>query len=154
MQSDQHTPFNWLLWLQWVLTTTLGWLAGIALLPPAFGAGIALGITQWLILRTRFPHTGWWIIASAAGWTTGWGIAFTLRLEQNDALVAAIVGSVMGLAQWLILRHWLPRAGWWVIISALGWSIGLSTITTSPYTGLTVGIVTGIGFELLNRYVR
>jgi len=26
--------------------------------------------------------------------------------------------------QWLILRHWFPRAGWWIPASGVGWFLG------------------------------
>ena len=60
----------------------------------------------------------------------------------------------MGSFQWLILRRWVPLAGWWIVVSALAWVIGLSGFAELHLAGLVVGIVTGIVFELLTRYKK
>jgi hypothetical protein len=69
----------------WVLVTVAGWFLGVLLiaLPGWLGwmdaplnnldliflmMGLAIGITQWLLLRRRLPLAGWWIAASALGW--------------------------------------------------------------------------------------
>ena len=66
----------------WVLVTVAGWFLGVLLiaLPGWLDTplnnldliflvmGLAIGITQWLLLRRRLPLAGWWIAASALGW--------------------------------------------------------------------------------------
>jgi len=68
----------------WVLATTGGWLLGLLLflLPNWLNwtnrslnldmmfilMGLAIGITQWLLLRRRLPQAGWWIAANVVGW--------------------------------------------------------------------------------------
>ena len=68
----------------WVLATAGGWLLGVLLvLMPDWlswrngyqdldlallSMGLAIGIVQWLLLRRRFSHAGWWIAASVVGW--------------------------------------------------------------------------------------
>ena len=68
----------------WVLATAGGWLLGILLvlmpdwlhwrngyrdLDQAFlSLGLAIGIVQWLLLRRRLSHAGWWIAANVVGW--------------------------------------------------------------------------------------
>lgn len=69
----------------WVLVTVAGWFLGVLLiaLPGWLGwmdaplnnldviflvMGLAIGITQWSLLRRRLPLAGWWIAASALGW--------------------------------------------------------------------------------------
>jgi len=68
----------------WMLATAGGWLLGILLvlmpdwlhwrngyrdLNQAFlSLGLAIGIAQWLLLRQRLPHAGWWIAATIVGW--------------------------------------------------------------------------------------
>lgn len=39
------------------------------------------------------------------------------------AVAFAVTGAVIGTAQWLVLRQHLPRAGWWVLASALGFAM-------------------------------
>ena len=36
----------------------------------------------------------------------------------------AVAGAILGLAQWLILRHAMRRAGWWILASTVGWTFG------------------------------
>ena len=68
----------------WMLATAGGWLLGILLvlmpdwlhwrngyrdLDQAFlSLGLAIGIVQWLLLRRRLSHAGWWIAANVLGW--------------------------------------------------------------------------------------
>jgi hypothetical protein len=58
----------------------------------------------------------------------------------------------MGTLQWLYLRRHFHRAGWWIVISTLGWTIGLAGIMGQLLVGAAVGAVTGIALELLLRY--
>ena len=69
----------------WVFVTVAGWFLGILLiaLPSWLGwtdaplnnldlifllMGLAIGISQWLLLRLRLARAGWWIAANVAGW--------------------------------------------------------------------------------------
>ena len=76
MSGQTEPPFDWTLWLQWLMATTLGWLLGGVLLPDLamFTAGLVIGVLQWVVLRQRVPQAGWWVLASAAGWAWGWTI--------------------------------------------------------------------------------
>lgn len=78
-----------------------------------------------------------WVLATTLGWAIG-------------LITVGEIGSgvVVGLAQWLVLRSLLSRAGWWVLASALGWAIGWSVLAAAgmlaPYqTGLITLAVTG-----------
>ncbi len=151
---NRSTPFNWKLWLLWVAATTLGWLVGSSFLPLELIAGLSIGVAQWLVLRPMFPYSWWWIVLSASGWMMGWGISMALGIPQSAALIAGLVGLSMGAFQWYILRRWVPIAHWWILVSMLAWIIGLSGFTDPRLTGLIVGIITGIVFELLARYKK
>ena len=75
----------------WVWVTLIGWLLTFILvdvwwdlltrfwptevvyaspaLNPAFVIlGFSVGTWQWLLLRRRLPHAGWWIVANGVGW--------------------------------------------------------------------------------------
>jgi hypothetical protein len=32
------------------------------------------------------------------------------------------LGTVVGIAQWVALRQWVSKAGWWILASSLGWA--------------------------------
>jgi hypothetical protein len=73
----------------WILATMAGWFLGIFLIVflrwlgwtapmntldlTLLLMGLAIGLTQWLLLRNRLPQAGWWIAANVLGWgLLGW----------------------------------------------------------------------------------
>lgn len=154
MPNPNKATFNWRIWLQWVFATALGWLAGIALIPRELGIGIFIGMAQWLVLRPVYPRAYLWVMVSALGWSLGWGGTNILALPQPDLYLGTILGTVTGLAQWTILQRWVHQAGWWIIISILGWTLALSGFTSIYLVGAIAGITTGIAIELLTRYPK
>jgi hypothetical protein len=67
-------------------------------------------------------------------------------------LTGIVLGAAMGILQWLILQRHFYRAGWWIVVSALAWTAGLSLLTGPLLVGAVAGAVTGIALELLLRY--
>ena len=136
------------------MATTLGWLLGGVLLPDLamFTAGLMIGVFQWVVLRQRVPQVGWWVLASAAGWAGGWAIVIATVPPEIGILTGTVLGAAMGTLQWSYLRRHFHRAGWWIVISTLGWTIGLAGIMGQLLVGAAVGAVTGIALELLLRY--
>lgn len=133
----------------------------------AFSFLLALVMTlatfQWLLLRRHLPHAGWWIPATVLGWLAA-GIIVPIIgywLLRKDITQTAplslfiLAGVTVGLSQWLFLRRFIPRAGWWILISlyafasillAVGSSGGLLTILVFV---LLPGIISGMGLWLL-----
>ncbi len=102
--------------------------------------GMSFGTAQWLFLRQYHSQAGWWILATVVGFAVGVPVLAWLRpwpgLLAADphstvseaagyvggwALDGAVLGLAVGLTQWLLLRQHLPRAGWWVLATAVGW---------------------------------
>jgi hypothetical protein len=87
------------------------------------------GLLQYLLLRHYLPRIGWWIAATALGWPLGIAVVYLgyaiwpVALNANSTWSAMLIGAVTGLAQWLVLRWRVPRAGWWVLASVLGWGL-------------------------------
>jgi hypothetical protein len=146
--------------------------------------GIVLGLTQWLVLRRYIKHVGWWIIATGIGAMIAWLIGLkvivmltliffsnvTTRPELSTLLEAAFflgtwVGTVLGVAQWFVLRTHVRRGIVWVFANALAWGFGLLValmgailskpgevnletalvgIATGGMTGFVIGAITGI----------
>lgn len=133
---------------------------------------LLVGLGQWLVLRRWVDRARWWILASGAGW----GGAFAIAWITNRVFIAGlgweVVGITMtllvflsgvGLFQWLLLRRWVRRAGWWLVASALGlgFPIGLSWAISAtgllhPTASLSFflvpilsGLVRGIALVLL-----
>jgi hypothetical protein len=112
--------------------------------------GLLIGLVQYGMLRPYLPHMGGWVLATAAGWLLGLLlIAISYRLKWIDPTkyfdaVFFLMGLSIGVAQWLLLRQRLPRAGWWIAASIAGW--GLITLIQrgniiGQYDLLIVGLV-------------
>jgi len=156
MSEPKVLSFDWALWFQWVMATTLGWILGRFLLPNlAFVIiGIALGVLQWLVLQHRIRNAVRWILATALGWTIGATILRFALPEGMDFLAGVLVGVTTGIAQWFVLRNELHWAGWWIVISIVGWITGIALLPGVMLTGVMAGIITGIAMELLLRYPK
>jgi hypothetical protein len=154
MSAQRNASFDWALWLQWVMATTLGWLLGAAILPKVapFSVGLLIGVLQWVVLRRYLRQAGWWILASALGWAAGWGIVIAVAQLEIGLLTEPLLGAAMGMLQWLVLRRQLRQAGWWIVVSTLGWTVALTGLADQLLAGAVAGAVTGIALELLLRY--
>jgi hypothetical protein len=129
------------------LAYALVWMAGISdrgayplLLLAGAMEGAILGGAQWLVLRWWVPAIRWqaWIGATAAGATLAWAIALLpSTIGGFDTLAPSILVSgavVLGLvfvlslggAQWWVLRRHLAKAGWWIIVNAFAWPVGVA----------------------------
>jgi hypothetical protein len=106
--------------------------------------GLLTGLLQYALLRRYLLRMGWWVWATTGGWLVGvLLIVISGRLnfwtyESFDIDLAFIVlGLSIGAGQWLLLRRRLPRAGWWVGVTVLGWGLlGLITGDTLDQFGL------------------
>jgi hypothetical protein len=94
-------------------------------------AGAALGLIQWLILKSRLPSLSiWWVAATSLGMAIGlaMGTAFLGSETAGDELLwrGAITGLCIGIAQWIILRQVLPlpQSVIWIGVVSLGWALG------------------------------
>ncbi len=145
--------FEWTYWLLWVLATTLGWVLGWVLLP-GFTVGLWVGLLQWFVLRQRVrQQSGWWILASGVGWLVGSLLAIVLPIE-DPVLVGALLGLGISAGQWFVLRRWVHRAEWWVIISTLSWTVASFGLLGHSLVGTIAGGVTGWALQLLLHHAR
>lgn len=141
----------WRFWVLWVVATNCGFFPGLAVgqalaqsLSEPFASGVVgfsfavpVGLLQWLVLRRRFAgYAGCagWGPATSVGWALGGfaGAAALLRLAPAVApggLVWALMlgflgGAAVGIGQLPFIRRAHPRmAPWWVLVSAVAWSV-------------------------------
>jgi hypothetical protein len=158
--EQQQTQFDWRFWFQWILATTLGWLVGLFLLGEV-GIGASIGVAQWLVLRREVTNAGWWILVSAVAWLVGWElIAAGLFLAPgtdliSSLIVGALMGLVLGVGQWLLLRRWTYSASLWIPANLSAWSVAFTGILGGAImAGVVAGAVTGLVLDLLLRYPR
>ena len=113
------THWDWKLWLRWVLANAIS---------EALGLGATLLIGVFLLVQAE-PAIGT-LPAAALGVLAG----------------TAIEGSIVGTAQWLVLRGPLKRMQWrtWALMTALGacvaWSLGIIPfLSSTPDSGAASG---------------
>jgi hypothetical protein len=138
------------------MATTVGWLLGRFLYPnlAVVTLGIAIGIMQWFVLQHHLKKSWHWILATFIGWTLGSGIILGLPPLDPNPLAGLLIGGAAGTAQWLILRGQYYWSGWWIAISIVGWTTGMSLLPGLFLTGIAAGVLTGIALILLIRYPK
>lgn len=137
----------------------------------AMGAGsvAVAGVAQWLVLRQYFQKAWTWILACTVGGAIGmiasWAVMWTVVLLALAIATAgfygggvgwaavpllvvcggtygAASGAVVGIAQWLVLRRQVRRAGWWVVASI---ALGFFANPLVPSSGwASVGTILGL----------
>jgi hypothetical protein len=148
-----------------VLSAILGVLAGACV------EGGIVGTAQWLVLRGPLAGLSWivWAAATAIGAGIAWAlgllpttiISLTTATAENAsasppnpselvvyslaAALGLVAGAILALAQWWVLRRFVPRASWWILASAIAWALGmvLVFIGTSfiPDSGVTASVI-------------
>ncbi|HVN14140.1 MAG TPA: hypothetical protein VMT73_00245, partial [Anaerolineales bacterium] len=102
------------------------------------GSGVfalCVSAAQWFLLRRLFDKSAWWLVAGTFGRAFGMLIgSITLVLISSQfnlqaglwstSLYLAVRGTILGVAQWLILKQWRTKTGWWVLANAIGWMLG------------------------------
>jgi hypothetical protein len=153
-----------------------------AISAPVFGAlfgamlGSCTGLAQWLVLRRRLSGVGAWLPATLAAYTLFWllhnaeafGFAHTpWGLVGQGFGHGAIVGAMIGVAQYAVLRGRVPNAQRWPLISLLSWSMSgaimhfvLDVLLASanihgPFdvllSSVLAALLTGVGLQTLLR---
>lgn len=100
--------------------------------------GSAIGLAQWLVLRQRLKLARWWILVSLVSWgligssslgAIGWVAPRTLLLKLRvtvGILDGTLVGTLIGIGQWFVIRQQVKSASVWILANAIGWGIGLA----------------------------
>ena len=114
------------------LGPTLGMFASIIII------SFPVSLAQWVILRRIFPTSAWWILTIPIGLLLAVLIfkyeIITAELlhimENNDESIAVItvlylvMGFIIGLPQWLILRRLFSSSLLWLLGSSIGVATG------------------------------
>lgn len=179
---------------QQLVLTALG-----ILLITATGAleGSIVGLLQWRVLRRPFPRVARraWVIATVAGAMIAWFLGslpstlIDLGTQQSGAPVQEpspwmmyalaagmgfVLGPVLGVPQWRVLRHHAKQAWVWIPANCAAWAAGMTIIfiaidlaqvlgSTSPWmlvpalvaglflAGAAVGAVHGVALVWLTN---
>ena len=92
-------------------------------------------------MKVEVDHTDWsfwlqWILASTMGGIVGNAVATNIATSWETA--GALYGVGTGILQWLVLRRWISRAGWWVLATTLGGAVGLTATMVLVDQGIII----------------
>ena len=133
---------SWLLWTAGFLAFPIAGVAGrtvagrvdspIAALVGGLITGAVIGAGQWLVSRGRLRPAPW-ILATTLGMGLGLLLGATIvgfRTSLADlAVMGAVSGVLLGVAQTLALPAQTKRRWWWAAAMPLLWALGW-TVTT------------------------
>ncbi|MBN1146784.1 MAG: hypothetical protein JXA78_05985 [Anaerolineales bacterium] len=156
MPEPKTLSFDWALWFQWIMATTVGWILGRFVFPnlALVVIGIGIGVLQWFVLQHRIQKAWRWIPATVLGWLVGTAVILFLVQDGMEFFAGVVVGLTTGTAQWFILRREVHWSAWWIAISIVGWTTGMALLPGVILTGVMAGVVTGVALELLMRYPK
>ena len=140
--------------------------------------GAVVGLAQWIVLRRRLPEIARrsWVWATVAGAAatgflgmlpgtvmslTGDGGGTMPEFESTESLateiaLAMILGAILAIPQWWVLRRHVRAAGWWVPANAIAWGVAMPLISLAaglplpqdgllPLLAVAVAIIAGAG---------
>lgn len=148
--------FDWAIWFQWLMATSIAWVLGRFLIPNLSFAviGIALGIMQWLVLQQRFKKFYWWIISTIVGWVCGSILIITLIPSDFELVAGIVIGLTLGISQWLLLKQEVYFAAWWIVMNIVAWTTGMALLPGILLTGVIVGLITATTLGLLLKFPK
>jgi hypothetical protein len=96
------------------------------------GASVGLAQPRWLGRRRRSQAA--WMITSAAAGALGLHVAAAF---SGAIMCGTMLGTVVGSAQWLVLRLWRQRATWWAGVIAT--AVSAAAVTSVNTIRATLG---------------
>ena len=111
--NTERAQVGWGFWALWMLASSVGFAVILAVV----GANVTVGFPRWLILGVS--------VAYSVGDVVGFAVSFGLAKVVVAVVVGTVVGAPLGIAQWLVLRRQISRAGWWVLATSVGVAVTL-----------------------------
>jgi len=123
-------------------------------------------------LRRSVSWASMWIWVTAAGWMISFPLAFSIytwvKSISDTAFIdtwektiqVTLIAIFIGVLQWLLLRRYISRSGWWILANLIGWNAAgllagagaMVSILESIPMGICVGAVTGLALILLLQH--
>jgi len=103
-----------------------------------------------------------WVLATSAGFGAGVVLAGFIGVRVASAvgepsltfvpwgfiITGLGVGTVLGAMQWLVLRRWVSRSGWWVLTTILGWTVSAFVVNSLSESLIICGTPVLVGAAL------
>ena len=118
---------------------------------------MAIDLNEAKVARNEFGMWLEWTLATALGMLVGFALSIVLVNVLNLAfarlLVPLVAGSLIGLAQWVVLRKYLNEVFDWILAGGASWAIGyaLGLLMINGLTG--TGLDGFIGYMLFGVIV-
>ena len=114
-----------------------------------------LGFMQWLILRKEVLQARKWIFATSIGVAIGailswllYGIIFATLIVRPDGTYFSFayeyiafglsLGIAIGTSQWVLLRHWVEKAEWWIVTLPICFTLAMLIANFYLVSGMLV----------------
>ena len=154
MTDTRSNTLDWALWFYWIMATTLGWLLGGLFFGgiPVVASGVAVAGFQGAVLYRRIRNVWRWALWSALAWIAGYILFIIFVPPQAGLLLGPWLGGALGVVQWSLLRQEVDWAGWWLPISILAWTTGLTVIPGTLSSGALPGALTGLALVILFHF--
>jgi hypothetical protein len=141
MRLDEDNAL-WSYWLQWITANLLAYAIGFPLCAFPLGMmaeynpgfefifpfvlGGITGLAQWSVIHWRIRRMGSWVLVTAIGWGLGLLTITDLPSEMKGKAYFGwvLIGILLGLAQWLVLKGKVMRSEWWIIANIVAWVVG------------------------------
>jgi hypothetical protein len=108
-----------------------GHIVGLAL------AGTIFGLAQWRLLRRYTSISAWAVLGTALGLALGYIVGYELGGPPIDFVLAPALAALLGgIVQLGALRQQARSAGWWPVLSAVGFGLGGIAGTAVAIVGL------------------
>jgi hypothetical protein len=153
-------------------------MALIMILAGTFLEGVVVGAAQWAVLRQAILQLRWpgWIGATAVGAFAAWllGMVPSTMMAMTEtqettattqpeisnlvvfglaALMGLVLGSILALPQWWVLRRYVEHAFWWILANSFAWMVGMVLVFVGasmiPEEGITTIVFLGLLTSLL-----
>jgi hypothetical protein len=156
MTEPKAKSMDWAFFFYWIMATTLGWVTGRLFFQgiPIVISGVAIAVLQWTVLYKRIPKSWPWAVYSSIAWIAGYILFVIFVPEEMGYFFGPLIGAILGVVQWSILRQEFELAGWWIVISIIAWTTGLVIMPGPLTSGALPGALTGLTLVLFFRYSR
>ena len=156
MTDSKSETLDWALWFYWIIATTVGWLFGslFSSVIPVAVSGVAIATLQGLVLYKRIQKAWRWTVFSSLGWIAGYIFSVLFLPDELGGLIGLFMGGLLGVLQWLLLKQEFEWAGWWIPISIVAWTTGMSLMPGALTSGALPGALTGLALVILFRFAK
>lgn len=105
------------------------------------------GVFQWFVLKNWIANAKYWVLATSLSYPLALILVNNLPSIQNVGY-DVIIGLIVGIAQYLVLRRKLPGAGLWILANAFSVPFGHFVINQLSSLLGKIGLYSGIFYDL------